>query len=52
MPSNGGVFDVKVTRLVHEYGMAHGEVFYHDRLGRKQKVKVEWEESSQKCVAA
>ena len=45
-------FDVKVTRLVHEYGMAHGEVFYHDRLGRKQKVKVEWEESSQKCVAA
>jgi DEAD/DEAH box helicase domain-containing protein len=35
-------FDVKVTRLVHEYGMQHGEVFYHDRLGRKQRVEVAW----------
>ncbi len=35
-------FDVKVTRLVHEYGMAHGEIFYHDRTGRKQRVPVEW----------
>ncbi|MFZ4483253.1 MAG: ribonuclease H-like domain-containing protein [Chthoniobacterales bacterium] len=35
-------FDVKVTRLVHEHGMRHGEVFYHDRLGRKQRVEVEW----------
>lgn len=35
-------FDVKVTRMVHEHGMAHGEVFYHDRLGRKQRVAVDW----------
>jgi hypothetical protein len=35
-------FDVKVTRLVHEYGMENGEVFFHDRLGRKQRVPVEW----------
>jgi DEAD/DEAH box helicase domain-containing protein len=35
-------FDVKVTRLVHEHGMAHGEVFFNDRSGRKQRVAVEW----------
>jgi len=35
-------FDVKVTRLVHEYGVAHDEVFFHDRLGRKQRVPVAW----------
>lgn len=35
-------FDVKVTRLVHEYGCAAGRVFFHDRLGRKQQVAVDW----------
>lgn len=35
-------FDVKITKEVHEYGHAHGEVFYNDRLGRKQAVKIKW----------
>jgi hypothetical protein len=35
-------FDVKVTRLVHEYGARNGFVKYHDRNGREQKVEVEW----------
>ncbi len=45
-------FDVKVTRLVHEYGMANGEVFYHDRLGRKQRVAVGWGEVARERAAA
>ncbi len=45
-------FDVKVTRLVHEYGMAHGEVFFQDRLGRKQRVGVEWGAASREVLAA
>ena len=45
-------FDVKVTRLVHEYGMSHGEVFYHDRLGRKRGVAVEWGTPARERVAA
>ncbi len=45
-------FDVKVTRLVHEHGMAHGEVFYHDRLGRKQRVEVAWGASAPERAAA
>lgn len=35
-------FDVKVTRLVHEYGAKNGFVKYNDRNGREQKVEVEW----------
>ena len=35
-------FDVKVTRLVHEYGVQHGEVFFNDRFGRRQGVAVDW----------
>lgn len=35
-------YDVKVTRLVHEYGAKNGFVKYHDRNGREQKVDVEW----------
>jgi DEAD/DEAH box helicase domain-containing protein len=45
-------FDVKVTRLVHEYGMEHGAVFFHDRLGRKQRVPVEWSVPAPARVAA
>jgi len=45
-------FDVKVTRLVHEFGMANGEVFYHDRLGRRQRVAVDWSSSSRRSIAA
>ena len=34
-------FDVKVTKLVHEYAMKHGELHYIDRFSRKQTLKVE-----------
>lgn len=36
-------FDVKVTRLVHEHGIRHGELFYADRFGRPSRVEVNWE---------
>jgi DEAD/DEAH box helicase domain-containing protein len=35
-------FDVKVTRLVHEHGVRHGELFYNDRFGRKQRMEINW----------
>lgn len=35
-------FDVKVTRLVHEYGMKNKELFYNDRFGRKQRIEIHW----------
>jgi DEAD/DEAH box helicase domain-containing protein len=35
-------FDVKVTRLLHEHGCRHKELFYHDRVARKQRVAVDW----------
>jgi hypothetical protein len=45
-------FDVKVTRMVHEHGMTQGEVFYQDRLGRKQRVPVAWGELARERAAA
>ena len=35
-------FDVKVTRLVHEYGVRHKELFFNDRFGRKQRIPIDW----------
>jgi len=35
-------FDVKVTRLVHEYGAANKKIFFNDRFGRKNCLKVDW----------
>jgi hypothetical protein len=35
-------FDVKVTRLVHEYGAKHGHVLFTDRFGQGKKVGVDW----------
>ena len=35
-------FDVKVTKLVHEYGRDKGHVLYFDRNGRRQEVAVDW----------
>ena len=35
-------FDVKITKELHEYGRARGEVFYLDRFGQKRNVKVKW----------
>jgi hypothetical protein len=33
---------VKVTRLVHEYGVKNKEVLYRDRVGRTQRIAVDW----------
>ncbi len=35
-------YDVKVTKGVHEYGVANGYVKYLDRFGGEQKVEVDW----------
>ncbi len=35
-------YDVKVTKCVHEYGVQHGHVKYHDRNNREQRVDVDW----------
>lgn len=34
--------DVKVTRLIHEYGSRHGKLHYIDRFGKKRTVDVAW----------
>jgi DEAD/DEAH box helicase domain-containing protein len=34
-------FDVKVTKLVHEYAMEHGELHFMDRFGRKQTLQID-----------
>jgi DEAD/DEAH box helicase domain-containing protein len=36
------LFDVKLTKLVHEYGVAYGHLYYLNRLGKKLKMEVEW----------
>ena len=35
-------FDVKITRLVHEYGVERKQLFYKDRFGKKLTVPVAW----------
>ena len=35
-------YDVKITRLVHEYGAAHRRLFYKNRFGSKLSVPVSW----------
>lgn len=35
-------YDVKITRLVHEYGVARRQVFYNNRFGAKLSVNVAW----------
>jgi len=35
-------YDVKVTRLVHEYGAKHGHVIYNDQGGHPKKAEVSW----------
>ena len=35
-------FDVKVTKMVHEHAVQHGELFYSDRFGRKQRLEIKW----------
>ncbi|MCL4181002.1 MAG: ribonuclease H-like domain-containing protein [Verrucomicrobia bacterium] len=35
-------YDVKITRLIHEYGAQHKQLFYRNRFGRKLSVPVSW----------
>ncbi|HEX8312475.1 MAG TPA: ribonuclease H-like domain-containing protein [Chthoniobacteraceae bacterium] len=35
-------FDVKCTKLVHEYGIANRQLFYTDRFQQRRSVPVEW----------
>lgn len=35
-------YDVKITRMLHEYGKANKKVFYIDRFGKKQTIAVNW----------
>jgi len=35
-------YDVKITRMVHEYGLTHRRLHYHDRFGKKLTVPVAW----------
>ena len=35
-------YDVKITRLVHEYGRTHKKLLYTHRSGKKLSVAVDW----------
>jgi hypothetical protein len=35
-------FDVKVTKLVHEFGVKNGHLLYTDRFGQSKSVDVDW----------
>ena len=35
-------FDVKITKLVHEYGAAHKKLFYTNKFGDKLSEDVDW----------
>lgn len=35
-------YDVKLTRLVHEYGVAYKSLYYNNRFGKKLSVPVTW----------
>jgi DEAD/DEAH box helicase domain-containing protein len=35
-------YDVKITKLVHEYGLAHHRLHYTDRYGKVLTVPVSW----------
>jgi DEAD/DEAH box helicase domain-containing protein len=35
-------FDVKITRMVHEFGMANGQIFFTNKFGKKMSVPVAW----------
>ncbi|MFT5030608.1 MAG: DEAD/DEAH box helicase domain-containing protein [Candidatus Binatia bacterium] len=35
-------FDVKITKMVHEFGVAHKQVFYSNRFGNKLSAPVDW----------
>ena len=36
-------YDVKLTKLVHEYGLKHKQLHYNNRFGKKLTVPVAWQ---------
>ncbi len=36
-------YDVKITKLVHEYGAQQKQLHYHNRFGKKMTVPVKWQ---------
>ena len=41
-------FDVKITKLVHEFGVQHRQLFYKNRFGAMLSVPVDWKPSKGK----
>lgn len=35
-------YDVKVTKLVHEFGVENKQIFYTDKFGQRRSCKVDW----------
>jgi RNase_H superfamily len=35
-------FDVKCTKMVHEYGVENRKLFFHDKFRQKQTVAIDW----------
>jgi DEAD/DEAH box helicase domain-containing protein len=35
-------YDVKITKLVHEYGAQHRQLSYANKFGKKMTVPVKW----------
>ena len=35
-------YDVKVTKLVHEFGRENGQIFYTDKFGQRRSCRVNW----------
>ena len=35
-------YDVKITKLVHEYGVQNKQLHYANRFGKKMTVPVKW----------
>ncbi len=35
-------FDVKLTKMVHDFGVANGMIFYENKFGQVQSVPVDW----------
>jgi len=35
-------YDVKLTKLVHEYGVSYKQLYYTNRFGKKMTVPVKW----------
>ena len=35
-------FDVKLTKMVHEYGMTNGQIYFTNKFGKKITVPVTW----------